>query len=519
MKNMHYRKGALAVTIMLVFSMLLTACGDKSATSSGTGSAGSETSANMSAESGQIDAAVSDGQTLLDGTSQSGGTSTLGTSSKGTASSGGGNGTSKGNKYGLPEINVTNKKLRLYTGPEKKLEDYKSKTSLPGALEIAKEVYGIDLELVSCGDYNEWYSKQATLVLSGNAPDIAYPPSESFPYDIVKNNIIPLDKEIDFSLSMWKGISSLQNEYSWNNVHYHAVISEGKQMQPVYYNPQIFRANGVKTPKELMAENNWTWDTMREAAVELTLDTNGDGVIDQWGIGGMFFTAMQESTGKRLVEVKGKDVKLNISDPVFAKAAQYIYDLGPKGKYKCATAFSHDNAEQYFPNGKAAMDVGSLWRATETYRDMWKKGTIDLVPFPKMDKNSEYYAGGVPATLVIYRGAKNKEAAKAFIYSARYVESEEYEKMFAEQLKKEKPMSWLKEYGLTDEQIATVNSMYDSPYSSNPNTWIGWLDNGWDCGLQYAHEKQWSSILNLYTTKFTNTIKSYKETLDIFTES
>ena len=60
MKNMHYRKGALAVTIMLVFSMLLTACGDKSATSSGTGSAGSETSANMSDESGQIDAAVSD---------------------------------------------------------------------------------------------------------------------------------------------------------------------------------------------------------------------------------------------------------------------------------------------------------------------------------------------------------------------------------------------------------------------------------------------------------------------------
>lgn len=94
---------------------------------------------------------------------------------------------------------------------------------------------------------------------------------------------------------------------------------------------------------------------MRQIAVELTQDTDGDGVIDQWGVGGMFFTALQESTGARLVEVKGKDVKLNISDPVFAKAAQYIYDLGQKGKYKCAKAFSHDNADLFLA-GDVAME-------------------------------------------------------------------------------------------------------------------------------------------------------------------
>ena len=32
---------------------------------------------------------------------------------------------------------------------------------------------------------------------------------------------------------------------------------------------------------------------MRQIAVELTQDTDGDGVIDQWGVGGMFFTAFK----------------------------------------------------------------------------------------------------------------------------------------------------------------------------------------------------------------------------------
>lgn len=143
---------------------------------------------------------------------------------------------------------------------------------------------------------------------------------------------------------------------------------------------------------------------------------------------------------------------------------------------------------------------------------------MDLVPFPKMDKNSSYYAGGVPTTLVIYRGSKNVDAAKAFIYSAKYVTTDSYKKMFAKELKNIKPMSYLLEKGLTDEQRAAVASIYENDYPSNPNTWIGWLDNGYDCGFQYAHEKQWSTILNLYTNKFNSNIKKFKEILEVYTE-
>lgn len=50
--------------------------------------------------------------------------------------------------------------------------------------------------------------------------------------------------------------------------------------QPVvmYYNEDMFKKAGVELPT-----NNWTWEQFRNAAKKLTVDTNGDKKIDQWG--------------------------------------------------------------------------------------------------------------------------------------------------------------------------------------------------------------------------------------------
>ncbi len=50
--------------------------------------------------------------------------------------------------------------------------------------------------------------------------------------------------------------------------------------QPVvtYYNQALFDAAGLDYPTP-----DWTWDDFIEMAKALTLDTNGDGTVDQWG--------------------------------------------------------------------------------------------------------------------------------------------------------------------------------------------------------------------------------------------
>ncbi|MBC8400637.1 MAG: sugar ABC transporter substrate-binding protein [Candidatus Marinimicrobia bacterium] len=48
------------------------------------------------------------------------------------------------------------------------------------------------------------------------------------------------------------------------------------------YNKDIFERNKIDPPAH---ENPWSWERVKEVGVQLTQDTDGDGKIDQWGIG------------------------------------------------------------------------------------------------------------------------------------------------------------------------------------------------------------------------------------------
>lgn len=50
------------------------------------------------------------------------------------------------------------------------------------------------------------------------------------------------------------------------------------------YNKDMFEREGLEDPYELYLRGEWTWDKVTELAKKLTKDTDGDGVIDQWGM-------------------------------------------------------------------------------------------------------------------------------------------------------------------------------------------------------------------------------------------
>lgn len=426
--------------------------------------------------------------------------------------------------FSMKNFNVTNKTVKLYVGPGTDKSHMMSATEIPGSMELLKAYYGIEVELVNCGDYNDWYTKLAALSLSGQSPDVAMPLAESYPFDIVKNNIQPLDNYFDWNDAVWDKTRDIMKNMSWNDKHYHAVYNDGQFMRPLYYNPKIFKKNGLKTPRDYFEKDEWTWTKMRELAVELTQDTNNDGTIDQWGIGGSLFYDIPEVTGKQMVSVTGKKVSLNISDPVFAEAAQYIYDLSQNGKYKCGAEFSANNCDLFIA-GTVAMDVGEHHRAWTTYKDLWSKGTIDVVPVPRMDKNKTPYKGGVPSSIVMFKNAKNIEGAKAFIWTYAYVNSDDYKNKVkayqkAHNMDQEtRAFLWADIPGLTQEQYNHITTtIWDNDYPSNPNYWIGWLGNGYDCGFQFCHTKQWSSIVNIYQKQFNANIENYTKILEGLTE-
>jgi len=406
----------------------------------------------------------------------------------------------------LPNYKVTNKTLKLFVGVEKSLDDYLSRNpDVPGAFELCASKYGMKFELIHC-DYNEWYTKLQALKASKQMPDVMWPDPQTFPKDIALGIIQPLNQYFDFGDAVWSNTKKYMDLYKWNGKYYHAIISSGQQIDPVFYNPKIFKANGLPTPTELMESNEWTWAKMKELAIALTQDTDDDGKIDQWGIGGLLWLPLACSTGKPIVTVNGTDVKINLDDPVFAQCADYIYSLGPKG-LNVVKSFGHENAD-LFVKGQVAMDVGAQWRAQTTYKDMWYKGEIAVAFFPKAPGVDKYYANGYPNCLVMLDGAKNVEGAKAFIYASKYVTSDAFQK--ANKGKAKNPYEYLYSYipGLTDAQAKQIYSVWDNSYPYNMNTWIGWFGT-WDNGLQYAHEKKWSTILAIQKPLYESTINDY----------
>lgn len=68
--------------------------------------------------------------------------------------------------------------------------------------------------------------------------------------------------------------------------HLYALPAENSS-NALYYNKTMFNNAGLPYPTTDWAANTWTWDEFVAAAQRLTVDTNGDGKPEQYGIGNM----------------------------------------------------------------------------------------------------------------------------------------------------------------------------------------------------------------------------------------
>src|SRR5690554_56297 len=73
------------------------------------------------------------------------------------------------------------------------------------------------------------------------------------------------------------------NIYAFNTLH-----SALNDMLFILWNKTLFEREGFPDLYELYEAGEWTWEAASEIAVTATRDTNGDGVIDQFGFGDLF---------------------------------------------------------------------------------------------------------------------------------------------------------------------------------------------------------------------------------------
>ncbi len=190
----------------------------------------------------------------------------------------------------------------------------------------------------------------------------------------------------------------------------------------IYYRPNLFKAAGITKLPE-------TWEELRQVAKKLTVDKNGDGQIDQYGImlplGKGEWTVFSWlpfmfSGGGDLL----KDDKPNLVNPGAIAALQFWSDLLKDGSAILSEP-ERGYEEDRLVAGKIAMQITGPW--TLNY---FQKAKIDfaVMPIPSGKKKGTVVGG---ANIFVMKTTPERE--KASLAFLEYVLSEEFQtKLFVE---------------------------------------------------------------------------------------
>lgn len=275
----------------------------------------------------------------------------------------------------------------------------------------------VKIEIIPWDNYPEKY---ATAISAGKGPDVGYMYAEMFPQFI----------EIG-------AIENLENYFTKEDYDNHLYLSDARMMGGVYglpieaanpavlyYNKDILDSIGEQPPV--------TWEDFQRICKKATVDTNGDGTIDQWGFsqgwGAKFFGDLNWNWYGFLWQAGGEmfneDLKsVRFNDEAGLRAAQFLYDLNLVDKVVPEDSLSLMNKEMFetvFAKGKAAFAIhlastSSAMLDTE-YPDL-NYGFITSL----MDKTQGTFASVDQLTLM--SAAENKDLAYKLMQYMLSVES------------------------------------------------------------------------------------------------
>ncbi len=318
----------------------------------------------------------------------------------------------------VPKINLKNKVVKVlsWTGPEYFTE----------LLDYFKKFYGGQAEFTVVAT-QEIGTKLTAMVMSGDAPDVCRDEIQRgrFLWLRANNLVQPANNYIDINSPLWSEMKPAWEQFKHDGKYYAVVYGMINSYNMLFYNKTIFENNGLDTPLDYYNRGEWDWNTLRELAIQLTQDTDGDGNIDQWGFlcdKDLGLAQFALSTGKNLIKIdqNGRMVS-NLRDPDVIRAADFFRSLTAAG-YNCMRPKGDAKNLQEFLNGKDAMMMARYYRLKD-YKVMYDE--IGWVPMPKDPQSDKYYTLAYPNYAFIPVGAKNPEGAAALLNTFRYIEVDE----------------------------------------------------------------------------------------------
>jgi multiple sugar transport system substrate-binding protein len=202
--------------------------------------------------------------------------------------------------------------------------------------------------------------------------------------------------------------------------NYDSILLEGSTYG-LFYRTDLFEEAGLdpNNPPQ-------TWDELVEFALKLTKDTDGDGIIDQWGLGfpasgwlspHYWGTFMYQNDNDIAYRGENGKWESSIADQSGLEATQFLADLVHKHGVvpKEIVGMDSDQLAVAFAEGDFAMMFNGMWvmgTINDAYPEVYDLYATAHYPVGPAGKKVSY---GAPATMHIPKLSKNKEMAWEFM--------------------------------------------------------------------------------------------------------
>lgn len=196
------------------------------------------------------------------------------------------------------------------------------------------------------------------------------------------NDVLPpgyYDNHIPELVAKVESLKYHDNIYAFNTIH-----SALNDMLFILWNKTLFEREGFPNLYELYEKGEWTWEVASEIAVAATRDTDGDGIVDQFGFGELYPMAWILANNGTVVrrDESGRYAFSLHEAPAIAALGQ-LYDW-----IHVAQVAVGDWNQTGFREGTHAFANVPAWMLWSLPNEM--EDEYGILPFPKGPHNDDY---------------------------------------------------------------------------------------------------------------------------------
>jgi hypothetical protein len=189
------------------------------------------------------------------------------------------------------------------------------------------------------------------------------------------------------------------------------------------YNKRTIEDNDLDDPQELLANDNWTWDTFNTMMLKFCDVDSEKYAIDGW----WFVNAFNATTGVPFIGMEDGKIVNNLNDPIIATAQDFLLNMYnnnlPYPKWSYGWQINPSNISKgktlFYPCGTWALYEADLSDFGDKMED------IAFVPMPRCPSADAYYLPTAIDAYAICKGAQNPEGVAAYLYCQRISRDDE----------------------------------------------------------------------------------------------